>query len=87
MQLQEHLTLEVAHLSRLLCELGGKLGESLMCRSQDLVYAFALDEAGGHGLTQFAAFILVSLDLIGGQGREARMAVHEAIIAAQNVII
>ena len=86
-QLQERLTLEVAHLSRLLCELGGKLGELLMCRSEELVYAFALDEAVGHGLPQFAAFILVSLDLIADQGREARKAVHEAIIAAQNVII
>ena len=58
-----------------------------MCRSQDLVYAFALDQAGGNGLPQLAAFILISLDLIACQGREAQMAVHKAIIAAQNVII
>ena len=58
-----------------------------MCRSQDLVYAFALDQAGGHGLPQLAAFILVSLDLIAGQGHEARRAVNKAIIAVQNGII
>ena len=86
-QLQDRLTLEVAHLSWLLRELGGKLGELLMCRSQDLAYAFVLDQAGGHGLPQLAAFILVSLDLIAGQGHEARRAVNKAIIAVQNVII
>ena len=91
-QLQERLTLEVAHAFHLLSEPAGEIlkeeqhidiTKEFACRSRGLAYAFALDQAGFDGFAEFAAFILIGLYILALQGDDARRAVAPAMKAMQ----
>ena len=94
-QLQERLTLEVAHAFHLLSEPAGEIvkeqridiTKEFACRSRGLAYAFALDQAGFDGFAEFAAWILIGLYILSLQGDEARRAVTPAMKPMQNVLM